>query len=265
VKKKKRSEEPENHERWLVSYADFITLLFAFFVVMFATANSSEKKQEFEQSVRVNLKLGSNAATSQHGAPDAGAVIAEYLQADGAGKAAQVQSAADGDSEKYPTSGGNAEAADYTQRFLSKRMNAEELKGAGLEVRHDAVGVRVTLAASSVFPAGEFKMKRSALAVLDRLGELLQRTDRSVIVEGHTDDKPVASANGTTNWELASLRATTVVRYLIKSKGLDPKRLAAISYADQKPLVPNDSEENRAKNRRIEILIATPDQRIEPK
>jgi chemotaxis protein MotB len=58
VKKKKRSEEPENHERWLVSYADFITLLFAFFVVMFATANSSEKKQEFEQSVRVNLKLG---------------------------------------------------------------------------------------------------------------------------------------------------------------------------------------------------------------
>jgi chemotaxis protein MotB len=258
--KNRRREEPENHDRWLVSYADFITLLFAFFVVMFATANNNDKKKEFEDSVRMNLKLASGAGAQSSdgsGKPDAGAVIAEYLQAQGV---PAPSSAKDADTEKYPTSGSTAEAADYTSRFLAKHLDKESSKDLGLEVHHDAVGVRVTLAASSVFPAGEFKMKRSALTVLNQLGDLLQRTDRKIIIEGHTDDQPLATGNGTTNWELASLRATSVVRYLIKSKGLDPKRMAAISYADQKPLVPNDSEENRAKNRRIEILIVAKDE-----
>lgn len=254
---KKTQEEPESHDRWLVSYADFITLMFAFFVVMFATANNSEKQKEFEDSMRMNLRLAAAPESTQKssGPPDAGAIIAEYLQGEGVTAAATK----DPDAEKYPTSGSTAEGADYASRYLAKHLAKENLKDLGLEVHHDAVGVRVTLAASSVFPAGEFKMKRSALEVLNQLGDLLQRTDRKVIIEGHTDDKPVATGNGTTNWELASLRATSVVRYLIKSKGLDPKRMAAISYADQKPLVPNDSEENRSKNRRIEILIVTKD------
>jgi chemotaxis protein MotB len=251
---KKHLAEPESHDRWLVSYADFITLLFAFFVVMFATNNNAEKQKEFEKSVRVNLHLA-NGSAGKNSKPDAGVIIAEYLQGEGV-----TAEGKDPDSENYPSSTSGAEGADYAARYLAKHFDKEVLKENGLEVRHDAIGVRVTLAASSVFPAGEHKMKRSALEILNKLGDLLQRTDKKVIIEGHTDDRPVNSATGVTNWELASLRATSVVRYLIKSKGLDPKRMAAISYADQKPLAPNDSEENRSKNRRIEILIVNKDE-----
>lgn len=245
---RRRHEEPENHERWLVSYADFITLLFAFFVVMYATStNNIDKQKEFENSVRVNLRLAAAEKPSSQ-VPDAKEIIAEYIQ----GKSGP---------ETYPQNAGSAEAADYALRFLDKNMDAATKKEMGLEVRHDVMGVRVSLAASSVFPEGKFKMKRSSLQVLNQLGTLLNQTNKKVIVEGHTDDQPIDSPTVSSNWELGSLRATSVVRYLIKYQNLDPKRLAAISYADQKPLVPNDTAENRAKNRRIEILIVSDDQK----
>jgi chemotaxis protein MotB len=244
---RKRHEDHENHERWLVSYADFITLLFAFFVVMYATStNNVDKQKEFENSVRVNLRLNSGGGEKSTGAvPDAGEIIAEHLQG------------TEGPQQGFPQKGKSAEAADYTARYLSKQISADAQKALGMQVRHDAVGVRVSLAASAVFPEGEYKMKRSALETLNKLGDLLKQTDKKVIIEGHTDDQAMESANVPSNWELGSLRATSVVRYLIKYQNIDPKRLAAISYADQKPLVPNDTPEHRAENRRIEVLIVT--------
>lgn len=243
---RRRHEDHENHERWLVSYADFITLLFAFFVVMYATStNNVDKQKEFENSVRVNLRLSSSGGGEKSsGAPDAGEIIAEHLQG------------TEGP-QGFPQKGKSAEAADYTTRYLNKQLSADAQKSLGMQIRHDAVGVRVSLAASAVFPEGEYKMKRTALETLNKLGELLKQTDKKVIIEGHTDDQAIESANVPSNWELGSLRATSVVRYLIKYQNIDPKRLAAISYADQKPLVPNDSPEHRAENRRIEVLIVT--------
>ncbi|RYZ91974.1 MAG: chemotaxis protein MotB [Proteobacteria bacterium] len=242
--KKSRHVEAENHDRWLVSYADFITLLFAFFVVMYATSNNDTAKQkEFEKSVRVNLNLATGSAGTAGAVPDAGAVIAEYIQD------------SEGSSDQYPKSGSTAEAADFATRFLSKRIEKATASDLNLTVRHDAIGVRVSLAASAFFAPGDYKLKRSSLKSLDQIAELLQQADKKVIVEGHTDDQPLANGIISSNWELGSMRATSVVQYLIKYKKLDPKRMAAISYADQKPLVHNDTEENRAKNRRIEILL----------
>jgi chemotaxis protein MotB len=77
------------------------------------------------------------------------------------------------------------------------------------------------------------------------------------MIEGHTDNEPIHTSELASNWELASLRATSVVRYLIKYQGVDPKRLVAVSYGEQKPVVANDTQENKSKNRRIEILITT--------
>jgi chemotaxis protein MotB len=84
---------------------------------------------------------------------------------------------------------------------------------------------------------------------------MLKQANRKIIVEGHTDDLPIQGGQFESNWELASLRATSVVRYLIKFHEIDPKKIAAISYADTKPVAPNTSEDNRSKNRRIEILV----------
>jgi chemotaxis protein MotB len=150
---------------------------------------------------------------------------------------------------------GNRELEDYIDRLLEKRMTKEERKLVVSSMRHDAMGVRISLAAATFFPAGSAKMRLPALKSLDKIAEILARSNRKIIIEGHTDDLPVVGGQFESNWELASLRATSVVRYLTKIHGISPQRLAAISYADTRPIVPNTNEESRAQNRRIEILI----------
>lgn len=242
----RRHEEPENHERWLVSYADFITLLFAFFVVMYATStNNQEKQKKFQDSVRVNLKL------SSHGKGDGDGNNVEL----GGEKTLDAIIPLDG----FPKGRGPGETQDYVNRFIEKKMDTTD-KDKIQDIRHDAIGVRIALASSQFFNPGGTKIKISALKALDKIGELLAEGESRVIIEGHTDNQPVAkNPNYESNWELGSLRATSIVRYLIKYHGIDPKRMSAISYADTKPLKSNDSEEGRSQNRRIEIYLVLDD------
>ncbi len=242
-KKNNQHDEPDNHDRWLVSYADFITLLFAFFVVMYATSNNNQEKQkEFEKSVRVNLRLTGSGLDYGSGA-NKGEVGGE--------NAADVIIPLDG----FPARGGPGEAHDYLNRFIEKKLDSNE-KDKIQELRHDALGVRIALASSQFFNLGGTKIKVGALQALDKLAEILKESDRKIVIEGHTDDTSVSKdAPYESNWELASLRATSIVRYLIKYHQIDPKRISAISYADTRPLQKNDSEEGRSRNRRIEIYL----------
>ena len=238
-RKKRKHQEHDNHDRWLVSYADFITLMFAFFVIMYATSNNNEEKQKkFQDSVRADLNLsagGSGRGQSQNALSDTVQELAQPIAG-------------------FPKDG--AEAEDYVEKELDKKISSQQKNAAIPGVHHDVMGLRITLAASAFFPTGSAKLKREALPVLDQVAEILRQTPKKVIIEGHTDNIAFEGPNGETNWELASNRANSVVRYLVKVHKIDPKRMAAISYADQKPIVPNISEENRAKNRRIEVLIA---------
>jgi len=237
-------EEHENHERWLVSYADFITLLFAFFVVMYATSNNDQKKQEsFQESVRTNLKLvGGGGPGDQSGAHDG-----------------NVGGTDAGDSfvnlEGFPSRGGPEEVKEFLNREMDKKLEAGD-KEKIQELRHDALGVRIELASSQFFLPGGVKLKLNALKTLDRIAAILKLTDRKIVIEGHTDSQPIGKDAGfESNWELASLRATSIVRYLIKYHEIDPSRLSAISYADTRPLDDNKTEAGRARNRRIEIYL----------
>jgi chemotaxis protein MotB len=246
---KRRHEEHENHERWLVSYADFITLLFAFFVVMYATSNSDlEKQKQFEDSVKSELKLtvvniGSGARGGQ-GHADAAALD-------------QVLNELVNPVDNFPRRGSPAEVQDFVERQLKRQMSQEEMDQAGIQVRRDALGARVTLNAASFFPSGDARLKKSSLTALSKVANVLATTERRIIIEGHTDDRPIEDGTFPSNWELASLRATSVVRYLAKYHNIKESRLAAMSYADQRPLVANNNEENRARNRRVEILITS--------
>jgi len=245
---RRRHEEPENHERWLVSYADFITLLFAFFVVMYATSTANEQKQKsFEESIRLNLRLGMGGGESSGKKDSVDDSIGELIMPVGA----------------FPQKGGSQEAEDYVQRYLDKSMSSVQKKEILQGIYHDAVGVRISLAASTLFTQGSAKLRRSSLEELDKVAEMLQQTDKRIIVEGHTDDTPIADDNFPSNWELASYRAGTVIRYFVKYHKMDPKRFTVVSYADLKPVAPNDTEEHRAMNRRIEILIVTDDKKAD--
>lgn len=234
----KKHEEHENHERWLVSYADFITLLFAFFVVLYATSSQNEEKEKkFEESVKASFKMvGVMGARDQNLGNPLGQVFDPLEMI-------------------AKRNIGNEELEDYVDRILSKNMTEEERKMTIANLRHDQMGVRISLAASTFFPSGSSKLRLPALKSLDKVAQILKVANRQVVIEGHTDDQAVVGGNVDSNWELGSLRATSVVRYLIKFHQIDPKKLAAASYADQRPVVANTSETNRAKNRRIEILI----------
>jgi chemotaxis protein MotB len=235
--KRKRHEEHENHERWLVSYADFITLLFAFFTVLYATAQKDVKKeQEFESSVRKSFNM---PAPGLGGDGEPGGVLQPNLDS------------------FPPTSAGIAEIREYVQRKLETEMGDEDFKSTVESVRHDAIGVRIQLTASAVFPAASATLKPESLRPLDKIAEMLKKTKRRIIVEGHTDNQAISTQQFPSNWELSAARATKIVRYFLQRHKIESKRVTAVAYADQRPLAPNTTEENRARNRRIEILIVT--------
>ncbi|MNK96477.1 Motility protein B [compost metagenome] len=239
--KRKRHEEHENHERWLVSYADFITLLFAFFVVMYATSSANEEKQKsFEDSIKLNFHLVGQGGTDKQGNTIED-TLADLEMPVGA----------------FPRKGGPREVQDYVERSLDKSMDGDEKKKSIQDIYHDAVGVKISLAASTFFTPGSAKLRAGALSSLDKLAEILKSNDRRIIIEGHTDDTPMQDSQYPSNWELAGGRSSAVVRYLVKVHKMDPKRFVSLSYGDQKPIVPNDTEEHKAMNRRIEIFIVT--------
>lgn len=246
-KNQNKPEENEHLDRWLVSYADFITLLFAFFVVMYATStNNFEKQKEFEKSVRINLRIAGSG-----GGDGSGADRGEF----GGENSAETVIPLEG----FPARGGPREVYDYFERFADKKMEKEDREKIQ-EMRHDAIGVRIALAASHFFNEGGTKIKVSSLQSLDKIAELIRDTNKRIVIEGHTDNMAVnPKAPYESNWELASLRATSVVRYLIKYHQIDPKKISAISYGDTRPLFPNDTEEGRTKNRRIEVYLILDD------
>ncbi len=235
--KKKRHEEHENHERWLVSYADFITLLFAFFVVMYATSNKDPVKQkQFEGSIRNTLNLGVygggfNPLNMQVGS-----------EMDPIGK--QMKNALPIDMQSY------------YQKKINSRLSKEEKGGLIQDITYDSSGVRIRLQSSNLFKPGEAKINDSSRLALGKLAIILKNSNRPVIIEGHTDNQPFTGQGDiSSNWELGAVRATTVVRLFVSDFSIPAARLSAASYADTKPIAGNDTAQGRSDNRRIEIFI----------
>lgn len=244
---RKRKEEHQNHERWLVSYADFITLLFAFFVVMYATSQAdNEKQSKFEQSFKRAMGMFQSSGSS-------GGILNDPFPShvkDGSPIESPIRTFIDPRSSRK-------ELRDAIWQLIGSKMSEEQIKAAGLDIYDDEHGVRIALTASHLFPAASAKILPEALQGLDKIGEILKLSERRLVIEGHTDNENISSEAYPSNWELAGARAATIVRYLIKRHKVPGELISAASFADQKPLVKNDSAENRSKNRRIEILITT--------
>jgi chemotaxis protein MotB len=241
ARRKRRHEEHENHERWLISYADFITLLFAFFVVLYATSNRNEEKErEFQDSLRHYMKI-----------------FATTFGSGSSGGSSSPSSAFETSYSAKKDSHDHVLMEKTLQKIIEAKLTQKERDELVPEVKADAHGVRVVLSASGFFPDGSAKMRLPAMKALASFAEVLKRTPYHLLVEGHTDDRPVVGGQYESNWELAGARASAIVRFLAKAHGVDATKMAAISFADQRPLVPNDTEIHRAQNRRIEILIST--------
>jgi chemotaxis protein MotB len=224
-----------------VSYADFITLLFAFFVVMYAISQLNEGK----------YRVLSDA-------------LLKAFQPDGQGERTIVpplhpHQAPPGNGVLPPIPDGAGEAGRSHDRMRSLArdvMNALDpmVKSGQVRVTESGRGLEVELNASVLFTAGEAELQNQAQPALDALARVLAPLPNDIEIEGHTDNLPIATPRYPSNWELSSARASSVVRLLI-GRGVASVRLVAVGYADTRNISPNTTPEGRAQNRRVTLLI----------
>lgn len=232
--------------RWLLTYADLITLLLATFVILFATATQSKAIVE-EIKAQIRAVFG----------PIQGNTAILPAQSSNAGETYKIipgeprEGSPVGGPTKPTTMGYGGETYKRYERVI-KPLGAQKVF-----IRKEARGLVISLLTDKVlFDLGDYHIKPEMRDVLNKIAPLLKHdADKKIAVEGYTDDLSVHTGKMPSNWELSALRATAVVRYLVDEKGLDPSRFSAAGYAEYQPLVPNISEANRRLNRRVDIVI----------
>lgn len=252
--RKKKHAEHVNHERWLVSYADFITLLFAFFVVMFAASNSDQKKAgQIAQAVQVAFKEMAVFTPT-------GKVVPLYdngnLPSDSKRVIGNSHSAFD--ASQFVTTGKPSEPTSKGLADIRSQLEVklkEELAKRSVRISEDSRGLTVSLAEQGFFDPGSAVMPPAALAAVDRIAATLRPMGYNVRVEGHTDNVPIHTAQFPSNWELSTARATFLLQYLISTGNMAPDRLSAVGYGEYRPVASNDSAEGRAANRRVDLVV----------
>jgi chemotaxis protein MotB len=254
ARRKREEEEHENHERWLVSYADFITLLFAFFVVMYAISSVNEGKYRI-LSDAINSAFRAIPGTSS------GAMTAVVPNA-----AAPITIPIKRNLPNVKTDQEQA-AKKEKLRNVAKEVNqalAPLVEQGQVKVIEGALGIRVEINASVLFSPGDARLDIVAQRALSAMARVLASTDFPIKVEGHTDNLPINNLLFPSNWELSTSRAASVVRLFIDG-GVDPRRLSAAGYADQRPVADNASPDGRQQNRRVAIEIESkaPDNPVE--
>lgn len=229
-RQRKEEEQPKGSPLWMTTYGDMVTLLLTFFVMLFAFSEVDKAKyDQIAESLRGALK----------GMPS----VLERPQGD--------------ISILDPIPIVTPEFESLYESF-HELLGDEELAGA-TDIYMDERGLVVSFKEQLFFDIGSIEIKPGARTLLRRVGEILARGENQIRVEGHTCDLPIRNERFPSNWELSVGRATNVTRFLIEVAGIAPVRLAATGYAEFRPVAPNDSEENRTKNRRVDIVLLSLD------
>jgi chemotaxis protein MotB len=250
--RKKAAPEPENHERWLVSYADFITLLFAFFVVMFASSQTDKARaKQVSQAVEKALADGHSISVPPAVARILGGTVDDVGQGNammrGPGGAQRLPK------EPPPPQENVAELLPSLDR-LNKELE-EEIKAGKLELRLEARGLVISLRESAFFPSGTDVLDPSTLPTIAKLADLIRAIPNQIQLEGHTDSVPIHNARFKSNWELSCARGIAVLDTLCGNFHLDLDRFSVVGRADTFPVASNDTAEGRARNRRVDVVI----------
>ena len=231
---KHKHEEHENHERWLVSYADFITLLFAFFVVMYSISAVNEGKF---RTVSESIKAALHPVAHQ----EPSSLAFNIGQSRPSIQAASLP-------------GPKNEAVRNLRRLVESFKMVSQFEAAHFQETTNG-DIIITIPDQLLFNSGEAAIRQDALPFLKGLAAAMLELGRHVRIEGHTDNVPIRTAQFPSNWELSSARAVIVVRVLSELYGVPAGHLAAVGHADTRPVTANLSPDQRAKNRRVEIII----------
>jgi chemotaxis protein MotB len=228
-----------SRDRWLVSYADYVTLLLAFFVTIYAISRLDNSKllqaqHSIQRALNAPVFLGGLPLEPGLGDPSTPGARGD-LPAAGLRASPQTQI---------------EEVAHAVQKSLQDRADFQDIR-----LMITGRGLVIHLPEFLFFTTGEAQIRPGAEPLLDRLAGLLKKIPNQVVVEGHTDNRPINTPQFPSNWELSVHRATSLVRYLVEKHHLDPARFAAAGYGEYAPLTTNDEETGRRLNRRVDIVI----------
>lgn len=272
--RRKKQEIHVNQERWLVSYADFITLLFAFFVVMYSISQINQSKYRVLSETFVHAFNPTNAPEQVSTPQEDGSPSSALITPIDLGKTATVK-----DDKKPPIT--IAENAVQTEASTTESSTTEsppedtqetkdELKQISeqvnnkfsqlindnlIKVTSNEFWLQIELNDSILFPSGAAEPSQQAQAIFTEIASILKNYKNSIQIEGFTDNVPISSGRFPTNWELSSARATAIVKWLA-ANGVEPERLAAVGYGEFQPVASNDTDVGRAQNRRVAVMVA---------
>lgn len=238
-KKKHKHDEHVNLERWLVSYADFITLLFITFLILFSMSSiDAAKFQALKESFSEITGSGSSLVMPAPGST-------QNPKADiNTGKTATKNKVA-AEQEKFE------EIKEKIEQYAKAKGIEKDVK-----VNVDQNGINLTFTGTILFENGKADLQPETVGIVkDIFGTIISTVDNPIRIEGHTDNVPINTPQFPSNWELSTTRASNLVRYAIQEFKIAPQRLSAAGYGEFHPVAPNTSPENRAKNRRVEIMI----------
>jgi chemotaxis protein MotB len=228
MSRKKQHAEHENAERWLLTYADLITLLLGLFVILYAMSQVDAKK--FQDVMAAFGKIFNGGSAIMNAGGGAG-VIEMPVPAKGSGE-------------------GDGGMSRQVQSSIE-----DAIQQGRITVSESARGLTVHVTEKLLFDRGQAELRAEAVPVLEALGKSLEKLPNEVRVEGHTDDSPIHSDAYPDNWHLSVARALNVGLYLVGHSELKPQRMGIVGYGEFRPIAPNDSDQNKARNRRVDIVI----------
>lgn len=237
AKRKKGRGEEEGKERWLITYADMITLLLALFIVMYAISDVDARKFE---AIAKSIREG-------FGATSPGGAVPVFES----GAAAPLTGSGIKDSIPFEVF-----AYQRLKKIEAELQRIAKEAGGQIEMKYTERGIVISVYPSQIlFDTASAQLKPQFQEILRKLGAELVRLPNAIQIEGHTDNRPISTPQFPSNWELSTARAASVKRFLIDEFDYNPSKLLAVGYADTQPVAPNDTPENMAHNRRVEIVI----------
>lgn len=248
MNRRERRRAHVNHERWLVSYADFITLLFAFFVVLYSTSKADQKKQ-YEVSRAIDSAFHALGIF-----PDA---MLKHTEV----KSITAVDAHRGISSLHAVMKEEVVGPSIIRDDLAKvqkkleGMLASQIEHHTASIHMGRDGLVISLQEAGFFDSGSAIPHGDAVPLLRQIAGVLGKTPYDVRIEGHTDNVPIHNREFDSNWELSAARATRITRIFVDSKSILPERLSAAGYAENHPVATNDSAEGRAENRRVDLVV----------
>jgi chemotaxis protein MotB len=250
AKKRHHDSHEEEHvdESWLLPYADLLTLLLALFIVLFSMrAEDSAKSDAMLESLYKAFNSVSIFESNSGGQQPDNSTLTDKDEIKNV-----IPEVKPKPEVKPPISEDEKKLQDLMAK-LQQYINQNKLN-ASISLTDSEEGIKITLKESISFDSGSDQLKSGFIPILSKISGLLKTVDHSIIIEGHTDDRPISSSRFPSNWELSGARAASVLHFF-QTRNIDPNRLSYTGYGEFKPLKPNSTSENRAANRRVNIII----------